>query len=188
MTNDHRHDTLRDLSADLRDVVSVVDDPDLRAQIFDWLQRSTRLPDGDVAERVENHLSELRGRDDAVARYAMRRTDGDGSENFPDSCEGCPHYGVRCPVFVDPTEVERRNRIPDRHDDEPSIRQAYRQFATHNGCHQISEALDAWHRDYRDLVEEGLSLYEDSSVPSTAPVDESEAARQAVEETLGGRP
>lgn len=188
----YRPDSLDWLSEELREEVRFSDDADLKADIYDWLQAVTELPSGDVLDVVDQHLTKARhieGETEGLGEYPMRRLDGDGTENFPDSCSGCPHYGTRCPVFVDPVERSQREQLQDKFADASTSakRRAYRQYAEDVGCHQITGALKDHVEQFTDLQQRGIDLYRraDSTVGFTDEAEE--AARLEAEATQGGR-
>jgi len=188
----YRPDSISWLSAELREEVQFVDDPDLKGRIYQWLRDVSELPGGDVLDIVDHHLSTVREKPDdeeGMGEFAMRRVDGDGTANFPDSCEGCPHYGTRCPVFVDPVERRRREQLQLEHTDADTSnkRRAYRRYAEEVGCHQITGALSDHVEQYQELQERGLDLLEESDVTIGFTGEADEGARVEAEATQEGR-
>lgn len=188
----YRPDSISWLSAELRDEVQFVDDRDLKARIYQWLRDVSTLPGGDVLEVVDHNLSSVRKKEgdaEGMGEFAMRRLDGDGSENFPDACEGCDHYGTRCPVFVDPVERLRRKQLQTEHADSDTSekRRAYRRYAEEVGCHQITKALTDYVEEYQTLQQRGLNLLEESDTTLGFTGEADEAARVQAEATQEGR-
>jgi|GEM_PF-680897 hypothetical protein len=189
----YRPDSLAWLSGELRDEVQFVDDRDLKGRIYQWLRDVSELPGGDVLDIVDHHLTTVRqqtGEDaEGMGEFAMRRIGGDGTENFPTSCEGCEHYGTRCPVFVDPLESDRREQLQDEHADSDTSekRRAYRRYAEAVGCHQITGALADHVEQYQELQQRGMSLLEESDTVLGFTGDANEAARVEAEATQEGR-
>lgn len=188
----HRPDSLAWLSEELREEVRFVDEPDLKSRIYQWLEDVSKLPDGDAMDVVDHHLSEVRRKDgetEGMGEFAMRRLDGDGAEDFPDSCKGCEHYGSRCPVFVDPVERFRRDQLQEDHaDSTPSqMRRAYRRYAEEIGCHQITQALSDAVEDHAELQRRGLALYQEADVDLGYVDEVDEAARIEAQAKQGGR-
>lgn len=169
-TQQHRFGSIGWLQEELAAEVRFVDDPDLTKRIYDWLRDVHDLPGGDMVSIVDHHLTEARRIDDedaeGMAEYPMRRLDGDGSDDFPDSCKGCDHYGTRCPVFIDPVERKRREELETEYaeSDISQTQRAYRRYAESVGCHQIVSALRDHAEDYQDLWTTGMDLYEESDV------------------------
>ncbi|WP_324662414.1 hypothetical protein [Haloarcula sediminis] len=170
-THDSTHDfgSIAYLKNELGTEVRYVDDADLRQRIFDWLRRAEDLPGGDVMSIVDAHLTEIRQKDGdnkGMGEFPMRRVDGDGREDFPDSCKGCDHYGSRCPVFIDPVEREKRRIIEAEHADSDmaATKRAYRRYAEVVGCHQITEALSDRIEEHTEVKENGLDLLEETHV------------------------
>jgi len=188
----YRPDSISWLSAELREEVQFVDDPGLKGRIYQWLRDVSELPGGDVLDIVDHHLSTVRKKPDdeaGMGEFAMRRVDGDSTGNFPDSCEGCPHYGTRCPVFVDPVERRRREQLQLEHADADTSdkRRAYRRYAEEVGCHQITSALSDHVEQYQELQERGLNLLEESDVTIGFTGETDEGARVEAEATQEGR-
>lgn len=186
----HRPDTINWLTEELRLRVSYVEDPELKARVLNWLQTASKAPSGSVMDHVETKLSQAR-RDDSgehPTQFEMRRVDGDGAANFPDSCEGCPHYGVRCPVFVDPDEQDRRERLQDEFAEAPPdrVEQAYRRYGEQNDCHQILTALTDWSEGFEEIVVDGLELYKEvEGVVDVGLTDEEAEAQRIVDDATG---
>lgn len=190
----HRRDSIKWLSEELRDAVFYVEDPELKQRVVAWLKRASRLPVGDMMDLIENHLTRLRRirsdeSDNGYDEYAMRRLEDDGEDDFPDSCKGCEHYGTRCPIFVDPVERHRRTRLQDEYANKSAteMRQAYRRYAEANGCHQIPAALTDWEDDYQELITEGWELYEAIDVDVGFTDEADEAAQELAEAERGGQ-
>lgn len=181
------------LQEELAAEVRFVDDPDLTKRIYQWLRDARDLPGGDMVSIVDHHLTTLRRIDDdgaaGMAEYPMRRTDADGSDDFPDACKGCDHYGTRCPVFVDPVERQRREEIEREYADADmsQTKRAYRRFAESIGCHQITQALADRAEEYDDLWNEGMDLYEESDVEIGHTDESDEAARIEAQVAQEGR-
>jgi len=188
----YRPDSISWLSAELRDEVRFVDDPEVKGRIYQWLRDVADLPGGDVLDIVDHNLSDVRekpGDAEGMGEFAMRRLDGDGSENFPDSCQGCEHHGTRCPVFVDPVERRQREQLQAEHADSDTSekRRAYRRYAEDVGCHQITQALSEHVDRYQELQERGLELLEESDTTIGFTDETDEGARVEAEAAQEGR-
>lgn len=188
----YRPDSLAWLSGELREEVRFVDDAELRSEIYEWLREVAELPGGDVLEIVDHHLTTIRQRDDdsdGMGEFEMRRVDGAGEAEFPDSCEGCDHYGTRCPVFIDPVEREHREQLQDEHAnaDAAQKRRAYRRYAESVGCHQITTAIADHADDHESLQQRGLDLIEATDVEIGFTGEADEAARLEAEAEQEGR-
>jgi len=184
----HRPDTINWLTEELSLRVSYIEDPDRQARVIKWLKKASKAPSGSVMEHVETALSQARRDDsgDHPTQFEMRRVDGEGATNFPDSCEGCPHYGVRCPVFIDPDEQARRQRLQDELAEAPPnrVQQSYRRYGEQNDCHQILTALTDWSEGFEEIVVEGLDLYaEVEGVVDVGATDENAEVEKIVEDT-----
>jgi len=184
----HRPDTINWLTEELSLRVSYIEDPERQARVIKWLKKASKAPSGSVMEHVETALSQARRDDsgDHPTQFEMRRVDGEGATNFPDSCEGCPHYGVRCPVFIDPDEQARRQRLQDELAEAPPnrVQQSYRRYGEQNDCHQILTALTDWSEGFEGIVVEGLDLYaEVEGVVDVGATDEDIEVEEIVEDT-----
>lgn len=178
------------LQEELAIEVRFIDDRDLSERIHDWLEKTNELPANDIIGIVDEHLSNVRQDPDGdgLAEFAMRRLDGDGRENFPDSCKGCDHYGTRCPVFVDPVEKRRRQMLEAEHNDSDmaTTRRAARRYGESVGCHQITGAISQHFEQYQHLRKEGLQLYRESDVTIGHTDEADEVARAEAEAAQGG--
>lgn len=188
----YRPDSIAWLSGELREEVRFVDDPELRSRIYDWLREVAELPGGEVLEIVDHRLTTLRQREEeshGMAEFEMRRVDGGGEEEFPDSCQGCDHYGTRCPVFVDPVERDRREQLQEANADADSAqkRRAYRRYAESVGCHQITSAIADHAGEHQSLRKRGLDLIEATDVDIGFTGEEDEAARLEAKAEQEGR-
>lgn len=188
----YRPDSLSWLSAELREIVQFVDDPELKSEIYQWLRDVAQRPGGDVFEIVDHTLTDVRQREgetQGLGEFEMRRLDGDGEENFPDSCKGCEHYGTRCPVFIDPVERLRRKQLQTEHaeSDTSEKRRAYRRYAEDIGCHQITSALADNVEQFEELQQRGLDLLEESDTSLGFTGTEDEVARAEAKAEQGGR-
>jgi hypothetical protein len=154
------------LTEELSAEAPLIKDEQLRTRVFEWLREVAKLPGGDMLDIVDQQLTEIRQKpddDQGLGEFAMRRVEGDGEANFPDSCKGCEHYGTRCPVFVDPLEQQRRDQLQTEYADANTSekRRAYRRYGETVGCHQITGALADYTETYQELRTEGLNLLEE---------------------------
>lgn len=110
---------------------------ELRKEVTAFLMDAHDLPSSSTEDYISNRLATLR------AQNEMFRTPDhdDGTEAFPEDCEGCPHYGVRCPVIKDSAKRRRRDEIMSSADDEDELRRRLRDLALDNECHVLLEAL-----------------------------------------------
>lgn len=190
-----RFGTIAWLTEELAAEVRFVDDSDLTDRIYEWLRDAHELPGGDMVSIVDHHLTELRRMDgddeeaSGMAEYPMRRLDDDGSNDFPDACKGCEHYGTRCPVFVDPVEKKRREQLEREHADRTmsQTKRAYRRYAESIGCHQITQALADRADEYEELWQRGMDLYEESDIEIGHTDESDEAARIEAKVAQEGR-
>lgn len=182
------------------DWVYYIDDEELKADVVEWLETVDSLHATDLLDHIETSLSQLRRHDDegVTTEYQMRRPydsgQTDGHKHFPDSCQGCPHEGVCCPVFHNPEEKKARERMQKELDGAGHVRtkQEYDRFASANNCHQILTFIDEF-AEYEQLLGEGWKLYKRVvGVVDAAPDDLDAAAAEQVERadelaTDGGR-
>ncbi len=188
----HRPDTISWLSEELRIRVTYISDFGLQQEVVSWLRDAATAPSRDVMDHVETHLSAVRlndDDDDHPSQHPMRRLEADGEADFPNACHGCPHFGTRCPVFIDPDERRRRHQLQDElaNASTSRVQQAYRRYAEQNDCHQITAALTEWSDGHEQTLIDGLDLY-DRVLQETdvGQIDEQAEAQQVVEETTGG--
>ncbi len=177
MTGSLPHDTqskraqgLDRLYDQLSKAVDYVRNPDLQADINDWLKQVEQLPEADALDYIERRLSLLRQRtsDDetTVGQFDMYRSGDDGDAEFPADCEGCDHYGVACPIFTKNVERDRRERLKrDLEDASPTrVKTEFRQLAQDNGCHVLPDIIEDYDTQYADLLRKGRDLYQRKNV------------------------
>ncbi|MWG36231.1 hypothetical protein [Halomarina oriensis] len=172
----------------LHDNLLYVSDANLKREAMAWLETVDSLQSSDRLAHIERELADLRLKDgDEVGEYDMRRPTkagrDDGESFFPDACQGCPHYGTRCPVFIDPDEREARKRLQDtlrERDAEPvEVQQRYERFAAANNCHQIRQFVNDG-PDYSELATTGWELYRRINADVTSAVASADEAAQVV--------
>lgn len=131
-----------------------ITDSELRAKVTRFLADATDLPPASAREYIASELHEIRSHNPMYRETGMT----DPTEAFPDSCKGCDHYGVRCPVLTQTAEIDRRERIFRETDDPKELRRKLREYAIDNDCHVIKNALDEIEQDHEPLVAEGMVL------------------------------
>ncbi|MFC4553551.1 MULTISPECIES: hypothetical protein [Halorussus] len=158
-----RQQSIDYLQNEFRLSLGYVTDAELKSDIIDWMTRSDQLPESTVLDYIERRLSDLRSRDDGthVSQFDMYRSGDDGTAEFPDACQGCTHYGTRCPVFCGTTQQSQREQLQDELVDEPParVKNQYRSFAQRNDCHRIPAFIAEYEDRYKDLTREGWELY-----------------------------
>jgi hypothetical protein len=146
---------LAELRRELRRSRMYVDDDDLRGRIGEWIEESHAQSEADTARQfVEERLNSLLDGQPMYNSPAVSR----GEDAFPDSCEGCPHYGAACPVVTDRTEQRWRDRELEEAENEQEARRVFEQQARDVDCHRIPAFLEAWDTDHRELLQRGQEL------------------------------
>lgn len=126
----------------------------LRKAVSAWLNQSTGVDAGSLETMVSSTLADLQS-DNAMARQP---TQTDGAASFPDRCQGCPHYGVACPVTTRNSQIERRERIPEQAADGNELYRLYQEYAIDNDCHVLMEELQQFEDGTGPLLEAGQKL------------------------------
>jgi hypothetical protein len=122
MSDDEPIPELEQIRRDLRRYYKYVDDPELREEMSEWLDKSHERIDAEsVAEFVSARLTSMLS--DNEMYYSSRAESA--TDAFPDACSDCQHYGSACPVLVGPTEPEWRERKLDEATTEAEQRQVF---------------------------------------------------------------
>jgi hypothetical protein len=127
---------------------------ELRHAVTMWLLASSDIPTADTEDYITSTLMRLR---DGNAMYEQA-THSDGSEAFPDICEGCPHYGIRCPVITDVDERKRRERIMNRAGSSKELRREMKEYAIDNECQVLLNVIDELSESVEPLLASGRKL------------------------------
>ncbi|APX00193.1 hypothetical protein CHINAEXTREME_20490 (plasmid) [Halobiforma lacisalsi AJ5] len=130
------------------------DDPELYREIDEWLRESVSLPDGSVGSAVKSRLRELK-RGNKMRDH--RRID-DPEEAFPDACEGCPHYGVACPMVKRYSVTKTMERILRTAESDEDVIEKLTDLAIEWDCHVVLDELEAYQDSYGDFLERGYEL------------------------------
>ncbi len=135
--------------------VKHIQDDDLKHRAVRWIQRSLQVPASTVSDYIDHQLSGME------AEYRMYNHDGvdDPTDAFPDSCEGCPHYGGGCPITTWRSPQEELDRIAESTADGAAFKREIRGLATLHDCHRIPTWISEWETRYEGLVEEGWDIY-----------------------------
>ncbi len=124
--------------------------------VTEWLVIARELPAASAREHISKRTAEL------TRGNAMYRTPGttDGRDEFPDDCEGCPHYeaGAACPVFADYGTERQLQQIMEHIEDPVRRRQRLRRLAADNQCHILEDAVERVSTAYEPLVKRGQIL------------------------------
>lgn len=121
--------------------------PLLRAVATWWLLRKQDVPASSAAEAVERRLHEVGAGNEMF----------NGPDEFPDDCEGCPHYGVACPVVTDPVQLDRLKSVLDEPNPD-TLRRKLRTFSRDNDCKVLLNRLNEIDREHGPLVTDGLII------------------------------
>lgn len=144
-----------EIRRELRLARMYVEDDGLRSEISDWIERSHELTEADTAEQfVEQKLNSL------LEAYPMFHSTSEkrGEDAFPDECHNCRHYGAACPVLLDLTETDWRERRLEEAETEQEARRVYQQQARDVGCTRIPAFLNEYETDHQEFIQEGQRL------------------------------
>lgn len=174
-----RIDRLYDSLDDRVDLLT--EEPDLQDAILDWQDDADEAPSASLLDHIEATLTTFE------TQYEMRRIDLDGTDEFPDDCEECEHYGVACPLFHNRAERIERDRLQEAlvGASEEEVKQAYRQLAGRVGCQVIVVEIEDWVEKYSSLLDRGRDLRRQSN-HVLRPQDDREAAAEVAADSLDG--
>jgi hypothetical protein len=156
-TNQTARSELAELRSELRQKHDwVKDDKQLWVEISVWLQAASKQPDGSVTALVQRRLQELTSKPE---HKMFPHSDVDEPEDaFPEDCEGCPHYGVQCPMTARKTSADKLERIIEEAEDDDELQSRLYAFANRQNCHVIPDLLDERAKTYRKLLSWGEEL------------------------------
>ena len=168
------------------------DDPELYEEAKDWLQQSAATRDGSVGQAVNSQLRELKRGN----KMRDHRGVDDPTDAFPDACEGCPHYGVACPMIKRNSVTKTRKRYIRNAESDEELVNNLSELAIDWDCHVVLEVLDDYQTSYGEFLQQGYDLLSrltetiagrsTDTDRDTTPVDHgpSPEDRQQMEETI----
>ncbi|SDL09091.1 hypothetical protein [Natronorubrum texcoconense] len=130
------------------------DDPELFEEIDTFLRTSSTLHDGSIGSAVKSELRELK-RDKKMRDH---RGVEDPEAAFPDDCEGCPHYGVVCPMVKRYSVTKTIERILRRAESDEQVLEKLTDVAIEQDCHVILDVLEECQGSYTEFLQEGYEL------------------------------
>lgn len=157
-SGEQRRSELSELRRELRDKQSYLSDgsDDLWRDISRWLLESYNAPVGSLRSMVLSTLAELQS-DHQHRMYDHPNVDH-GTDAFPDSCKGCPHYGVQCPVLARHHSKQTFQRIFDQAEDDDALQGKLAAFSAKHHCHVLQETLSEWEEGYAQFLSQGEQL------------------------------
>lgn len=146
---------LQDLRQEIRRYRIVVENPEIRASIAEFLE-DTR--GGDVLTPhsfLKRWLMSLR------QEYEMKFMPSlhTGAEAFPEECADCRHYGNACPWFTRKIRRSRERRLASA-ETRGERREVWEDLAVETGCKRVPEKLEEWEEQQKPEVERGERLLE----------------------------
>lgn len=154
--DDQQRTELSEVRQRLFDIYEYVrdDDPELYQEINRWLRASISIPDGSVGEAVNSRLRELKRGN----KMRDHRGVDDPSEAFHDDCEGCPHYGVSCPMVKGYRCKKTINRVLETANSDEEVIEELSDLAIEKDCHVVLEELDDYQNSHAEFLKEGYRL------------------------------
>lgn len=133
----------------------LVRDDEVRGRIEEWIKQSLQYSDADTAgDYVESRLNELLSTHEMYASPDVNTPE----DAFPEDCESCPHYASSCPMLLDRTRVQERERKLEDASTEREARQVFDAQSRQTGCVVVPEVLSEWDDKHASLVREGHEL------------------------------
>lgn len=157
-SGDQRRTEVAELRRELRDKQSLLSDDrdDLWARISEWLVESYNTPVGSLRTKVRTRLADLQ-ENPQHKLYDHPEVDR-GEDAFPAACEGCPHYGVQCPVLARRTSKQTLARIFEEAADDDELQQRLAEYAADHHCQVIQQELEEWQTGYAQFLARGEQL------------------------------
>lgn len=157
-TLEHKQSELREIRSDLREKQTYIPDGHeaLYRAVADWIQRSYDLPMGSIQARVRSRLLGLQQK--PQHKFRPHRGVDDAEEAFPDACEGCTHYGGRCPVLAKKVGQDTLERHFDTANSDEELLGRLTQYASQRSCDVLKDEIESGQSQYREFVKEGEKL------------------------------
>ncbi|NHN50029.1 hypothetical protein G9464_20890 [Halostella sp. JP-L12] len=134
----------------------VEDDSQLWWEISLFLEQTATHHDGSVRTLVKQSLAELQ-KDPKHKMYPHRGVDTP-EEAFPDACEGCPNYGVQCPVLTRKPVTDTIERLMEQYEGDQLVSELY-DVANQHECHILRQTLTEYDEGERQFLAKGQELY-----------------------------
>lgn len=131
------------------------DAPELYEQIQDWIQESLSIPDGNVGSAVNSRLRELKRGN----KMRDHRGVEDPEAAFSDDCEGCPHYGVACPMVKRHSVTKTRDRYIRTAETDDVLVNDLTDLAIEWDCHIVLDVLEDYQDQHQDYIADGYNLH-----------------------------
>ncbi|WP_440767509.1 hypothetical protein [Natronorubrum sp. DTA7] len=146
------------------------DDPELYREIDAWLRKSVSIPDGSVGEAVKSRLREIK------RGNKMRKHRGvdDPTDAFHDDCEGCPHYGVACPMIKSYRGKQTIKRILETATSDGQVIEDLSDLAIEEDCDVVLEELDDYQNSHAEFLKAGYELKARATEIVSGPLNDSE--------------
>lgn len=141
------------------------DDEELFREIDQFLRTSATLHDGSIGSAVKSKLRELKRGN----KMRDHRGIDDPEAAFPDDCEGCPHYGVACPMVKRYSVTKTIERVLRRAETDEEVLEQLTDLAIEQDCHVILDVLDECQGSYTEFLQEGYELNARAVVALTGP-------------------
>lgn len=157
-TIEHKQSELREIRSELREKQPWIPDEEtaLYQQVSEWILASHDLPMGSIQARVQSRLMALQ----ETPKHKLRPHRGvnDPEEAFPDDCEGCTHYGKRCPVLANKLGRDTLERHYDEAESDEDLLGRLSQFASRKHCDILKAEIESGQTQYRQFVKKGERL------------------------------
>lgn len=167
------------------------DDPDLYQECIDWLDKSSKHPDGSIGSEVNSKLRDLKRGN----KMRDHRGVEEGEDAFPPDCEGCEYYGVACPMVGRYSVKNKRERIIRTAETDEELVAELTDLAIDWDCHVVLDVLDTFDQSTGKFLQEGYRLLwratevlhidgDDSGVTAVYDDGPSPEDRERMEETI----
>ncbi|WP_135823086.1 hypothetical protein [Halostella litorea] len=151
----HRSE-LQEIRRELRQKHDYVeDDAQLWWEISLFLEQTATHHDGSVRTLVKQTLAQLQS-DPKHKLYDHRGVDNPEAA-FPEACEGCPHYGIQCPVVTRKSVTDTLDRLYEQYEGDALVSELF-DLANQHDCHVLQGTLDSYDQDERQYLAKGQEL------------------------------
>ncbi|APX98538.1 hypothetical protein [Natronorubrum daqingense] len=153
------------------------EDAELYTEIDQWLRESVDVPAGSVGEAVKSRLREIKRGN----KMRDHRGVDDPTDAFHDDCEGCPNYGVACPMVKGYRGTQTIKRILETARTDEQVVEQLSDLAIEEDCHIVLDELNEYEDSHANFLKTGYELNARANRVVSGPVSPTGADAEGVE-------
>ena len=153
------------------------EDAELYTEIDQWLRESVDVPAGSVGEAVKSRLREIKRGN----KMRDHRGVDDPTDAFHDDCEGCPNYGVACPMVKGYRGTQTIKRILETARTDEQVVEQLSDLAIEEDCHVVLDELNEYEDSHANFLKTGYELNARANRAVSGPVSATGTDAEGVE-------